>query len=92
MDKDWNKIVAELSSGEESDEHDTANLAALKEHGARLVHLAAQLVTDVPKEHAKAHAKALDAGKGLFPTSTVNTFQALMTEEVGERGGDKDGA
>jgi hypothetical protein len=80
MDKDWNKIVAELSSGEDSDEHDTPNVASLTKHGSQLVHLAAQLVKEVPVEHKVAHDKALEAGKGTVPSEAIQMFQALMTD------------
>tara|TARA_B100002051_G_scaffold199386_1_gene189262 strand:+ start:905 stop:1159 length:255 start_codon:yes stop_codon:yes gene_type:complete len=80
MNKDWDKIVADLSSGEESDEHDTPNIASVRKHGAQLVHLAAQLVKEVPKEHANAHKKALAAGAGTLPTAAIQMFQSMASE------------
>ena len=37
--KDWNKIVRELSSGEDSDEHDSLNVLSVQRNAHRVVEM-----------------------------------------------------
>jgi hypothetical protein len=80
--KDWDKIVSELSSGEESDAEDTPNIASVRKNGAKLMHLMAQLVNEsqVPDDLKGAQQKALESGKGTIPRLSVEEFKSVGAE------------
>jgi hypothetical protein len=80
MGKDWDKICAELSSGPESDEEDLPNIKSVKKNSTKLMHLASQLLLDVPEKHEDAQRKAQAAGSGVIPMKTAETFKFLGVE------------
>lgn len=58
--KDWDQILDEISSGGESDEHDTPNIVGLKKHGPKLMEMVSNIVEtrNLNPEIMKAQMKA----------------------------------
>lgn len=80
-EKDWDKIAASLSSGEDSDEYDEPNIAAFKKNAPNLIRMVAQIMKDeVPDNIALPASKAVEAGKGTLPRSTIDDFRFLSAE------------
>lgn len=42
--KDWDRVLEEISSGEESDEHDTPNIVSLKKNGPKLMEMVSNII------------------------------------------------
>jgi hypothetical protein len=59
---DWDKIMEEISSGEDSDEHDTPNIVSLKKHGPKLMEMVSNILEEqtIPKVLKNAHQKAME--------------------------------
>ncbi len=58
--KDWDRVLEEISSGEESDEHDTPNIVSLKKHGPKLMEMVSNIIEakTLNPEILKAQKKA----------------------------------
>ena len=58
--KDWDRVLEEISSGEESDEHDTPNIVSLKKHGPKLMEMVSNIIEakTLNPEILKAQEKA----------------------------------
>ena len=63
--KHWDKILDEMSSGEESDEYDVPNIVSLKKHGPKLMEMVSNIVEAgnqnslIQKANTKARANTL---------------------------------
>lgn len=57
---DWDKILKEMSSGEDSDEYDTPNIVSLKKHGPKLMEMVSNIIetNQMSPELQKANKKA----------------------------------
>ena len=58
--KDWDRVLEEISSGEESDEYDTPNIVSLKKHGPKLMEMVSNVIEakTLNPEILKAQQKA----------------------------------
>lgn len=58
--KDWDRVLEGISSGEESDEHDTPNIVSLKKHGPKLMEMVSNIIEakTLNPEILKAQKKA----------------------------------
>jgi len=86
--KDWDLILEDISSGEESDEHDTPNIVSLKKHGPKLMEMVSNIVEaktfdpDVLKAQQKAR-KSTDSEPVMenFKSVQKEVNQAIQKKE-----------
>ena len=77
--KDWDKILYEISSGEESDEHDTPNIVSLKKHGSKLMEIVSNIVEkkEIPENLQGANKKAI---RNTLSEPAMESFKYINQE------------
>ena len=77
--KDWDRVLEEISSGEESDEHDTPNIVSLKKHGPKLMEMVSNIIEakTLNPEILKAQKKART---NTSSEPVMETFKAVQNE------------
>ena len=77
--KDWDRVLEEISSGEESDEHDTPNIVSLKKHGPKLMEMVSNIIEakTLNPEILKAQQKAR---RNTDSEPVMETFKSIHQE------------
>lgn len=82
--KDWDRVLEEISSGEESDEHDTPNIVSLKKHGPKLMEMVSNMIEakTLNPEILKAQKKARANTSSEPVMENFKTIQNEINEAI----------
>lgn len=82
--KDWDRVLEEISSGEESDEHDTPNIVSLKKHGPKLMEMVSNIIETktLNPEILKAQKKARANTSSEPVMENFKTIQNEINEAI----------
>ena len=85
--KDWDAILEELSSGEESDEYDVPNIVSIKKHAPKLMEMVANIVEEnaVDSKNVKAHKKATTNTSSEPVMQSFKTVKNKINEVVSNK-------
>lgn len=82
--KDWDNIMKDYSSGEESDEYDEPNIVSLKKHGPKVLEMLSNAIDSnkIPLEHLPANNKATTNRSQEPVTERFKNTQSEVTDAV----------
>ncbi len=90
--KDWDRVLEEISSGEESDEYDTPNIVSLKKHGPKLMEMVSNIIEakTLNPEILKAQKKARANTSSEPVMENFKTVQNEINEAIEKKQDDKE--
>lgn len=82
--RDWDTIMKDYSSGEESDEYDEPNIVSLRKHGPKVLEMLSNAIdgNQIPLEHLPANNKATTNRSREPVTERFKNIQSEVTNAI----------